>query len=215
MSESSAEDSNQANYACVAIAPHLAPNNTPSNALINIINVINAHNNDIFLTMLNIISAKYNISQDDMLEAIRTNPEFHKIVGSRDFLSGLKYDTPAKRGRKPKQPSAPQTIISSTAAPVPLVPEQPVASITTEASCGKRSGLAQPAPKKKITIKRKAVPQEEQTETPNCPQAQQTQAQQNVVTEAPPKKKFNIKRRTDTEAPVIVGDDKGVKEHSY
>lgn len=203
--DSSAADSNQANHACVAIAPHLAANNTPSNALINIINVINAHNNDIFLTMLNIIAAKYNISQDDMLEAIRINPEFHKIVGSRDFLSALKYDTPAKRGRKPKQPSAPQTIISSTAAPVPqvsVVPEQPVA----------------PA-KKKITIKRK-VP-----ETPNCPQVQQTvatlipevpQAQQALTTavpEAPAKKKFNIKRRA--EASVIAADDKGVKEHTY
>ena len=126
-----------------ALAPHLAPNNSPSNALINIINVINAHNNDIFLTMLNIIATKYNISQDDMLEAIRTNPEFHKIVASRDFLSALKYDTPAKRGRKPKTqpiqtPAPPQTIISSTA--VPVVSEQPVVSITTEASCG-----AQPA----------------------------------------------------------------------
>lgn len=158
------------NQAVHNITPHLLSNNSASNALINIINVINAHNNDIFLTMLSIISNTYNISLDDMLEVIRTNPDFQAIVSSKDIAATIAPDIPKKRGRKPKD---------VIAAPVvaPIIPEVV-------------------APKKKITIKRKL----KVSEVPNIPETLDNSEPQEIPKCPEPqeiKKKFRIKKKLE------------------
>jgi hypothetical protein len=177
------------------ITPHLLSNNSASNALINIINFINAHNNDIFLTMLSVISSTYKISIDDMLEVIRTNPDFQAIVSSKDIAATIAPDIPKKRGRKPKVVPVVDPVVAPVVVPV--------------------------APKKKITIKRK-IKSSESSEKDNeevqdapsvqeIPQLQEAQETPKVQEVSETKKKFRIKKKLEN----IEKDNKDIKEHLY
>lgn len=79
---------------------------TPQKTMMEVINVLSAHTADVFVKILNILSSKYGHSVDDMLDVIRTHPDYHSIcvppVLTPEYYN-KEQTTPKKTRGRPKK----------------------------------------------------------------------------------------------------------------
>jgi hypothetical protein len=81
---------------------------TPNQTMIEVMNIISAHTADVFVKVLQILSSKYGHSVDDMLNVIRTHPDYHNIcvppVITPEFYTKVQPTPPIKKPRgRPKK----------------------------------------------------------------------------------------------------------------
>jgi hypothetical protein len=98
--------------------------------MMEVIQIVSAHTADVIVHMLQILSDKYSHPIEEMLECIRTNPQFHSInihpILTKEFFESNTLPAPKKVGKKPKvipnpivaTPIATDTISVPLAAPI-------------------------------------------------------------------------------------------------
>ena len=96
---------------------------TPQKTMMEVINVLSAHTADVFVKILNILSSKYGHSVDDMLDVIRTHPDYHSIcvppVLTPEYYN-KEQTTPKKTRGRPKKTQVEQAepVVKDNAPPL-------------------------------------------------------------------------------------------------
>jgi hypothetical protein len=88
-----------------------------NNTMMEVIQIVTAHTADVIMHMMQILSEKYSHPIEEMLECIRTNPQFHSInihpILTKEFFESNTLPAPKKTGRKPKVIPAPIPIVTT------------------------------------------------------------------------------------------------------
>ncbi len=137
------------NNALSSYIPHMSSGtqmtSSSSTTMMEVIQIVTAHTADVIMHMMQILSDKYSHPIEEMLECIRTNPQFHSInihpILTKEFFESNTLPTPKKTGRKPK-------IIPN---PIPIV-ATPVATDTINVPLGNPL-----SPKRVVKIIKKAT----------------------------------------------------------
>ncbi len=148
---------------------------TPRQTMMEVMQILSAHTADVFVKVLHILSSKYGHSVDDMLDVIRTHPDYHAIhvppVLTSEFYAapvGTVAVDKKTRGRPKKGSGAPQAPsadndIVPIAVPIATI-AAPIATIAVPIAGAKVDNDIVPivAPKKKIYKIKSKVPSQEQ-----------------------------------------------------
>ncbi len=112
------------NNALSSYIPHMSTgqqlSSSANSTMMEVIQIVTAHTADVIMHMMQILSDKYSHPIEEMLECIRTNPQFHSInlhpMLTKEFFEST-LPAPKKGGRKPKAIPIP---VSAAVTPVPI-----------------------------------------------------------------------------------------------
>jgi hypothetical protein len=108
------------NEAVISYLPAMSNCNTPSKTMMEVIQIVSAHTADVLVSIMNILSKKYGHAVDEMMEVVRTNPEFHAIQ-IHPILTTEFFNRPAAVSHIPLAAPAP--------VPVPILQPKKVIKI--------------------------------------------------------------------------------------
>ncbi len=109
--------------------------------MMEVIQIVSAHTADVFVSIMNILSKKYGHSVDEMMEVVRTNPEFHAIQ-IHPILTTEFFNRPAAVSHIP--------LAAPAAVPVPILQPKKVVKIVKKST--KSPATPAPAPTSPLQI---------------------------------------------------------------
>jgi hypothetical protein len=179
---------------------------TPRQTMIEVMQILSAHTADVFVKVLQILSSKYGHSVDEMLDVIRTHPDYHSlhvppVLTSEFYQAPVTVGVDKKTRGRPKKGSG-VPITAPIAAPIAdndIVPSvAPIAApiVSTQAP---KVVIAVPI----TSVAPIAVSQADNDIVP-------------IVAIAPKKKIYKIKSKVASQDQELIGvDTKEVIPHTY
>ena len=108
---------------------------TPRQTMMEVMQILSAHTADVFVKVLQILSCKYGHSVDEMLDVIRTHPDYHSlhvppVLTSQFYQAPVTVGVDKKtRGRPKKGSGAPITAPIAVPITVPIADNDIVPSV--------------------------------------------------------------------------------------
>jgi hypothetical protein len=101
------------NEAVVSYIPTMSNCDTPNKTMMEVVQLVSAHTADVLLAIMKILSERYGHSINEMMDVVRTNPQFHAIQ-VHPIMTAEFFNNPAAVSHLP--------IAAAPVAPAPVAP---------------------------------------------------------------------------------------------